>query len=216
MTLSRGLHGVGMAAALAVATPAYGQVNYYTQGFFTSGAATCNAMAPLVGAPQNASCSGLGFTLAYTAAPLNPGPIASGSVISLGQFLLSGTGNVSIAPPTVGFTLLVRQTAPAPGTGTFTGYITGTVTANGPNGDFSSLMWTPNFVVNIPPATYQLVFDNLGPAAGIGLAIPVNQTRGINALVTVPEPASVVLLAGGLAAVGMMARRNRKPLNHAA
>ena len=216
MTLSRGLHGVAMAAALAVATPAYGQINYYTQGFFTSGAATCNAVAPLIGAPQNAICSGAGFTLAYTAAPLNPGPSASGSVISLGQFLLTGTGNVTVAPPTVGFTLLIRQTAPTSGTGTFTGYISGTVTTDGPNGDFSSLMWRPNSVVNIPPATYQLVFDNIGPAAGIGLAIPVNQTRGINALVTVPEPASVVLLAGGLAAVAMMARRSRKQPNRVA
>ncbi len=53
-----------------------------------------------------------GSTLAYTAAPLNPGPISSGSVISLGQLRLTGTGNLTVPTPTIGFTVLVRQTAP--------------------------------------------------------------------------------------------------------
>ena len=217
MTLARGVHGLAMAAALAIATPAYGQINYYTQGFFTSGTASCNAMAPLIGAPQDAMCSVSGFTLAYTAAPLNPGPISSGSVISLGQLRLTGTGSLTVPPPTIGFTVLVRQTAPTAGTGTFTGFISGNVATDGPNGDFSSLKWIPNSVVNVQLSVYQLIFDTIGPAAGIGLGIPVNQTRGINALVTtVPEPASVVLLAAGLAAVAMLTRRNRKHLGQAA
>lgn len=212
MPSSPGVRGIGFLVAMCVSVPAHAQVNYYTQGFFTSGAATCNAAAPLIGAPVSASCSGAGFTLDYTAVPTNPGPIASGSVISLGQFLLTGTGSVTVAPPQVGFTLFVRQTAPAAGSGTFTGYISGTVTTNGPAGDFSSLMWTPNEFVNISPATYQMIFDNVGYAAGVGLAIPINQARGINALVTtstVPEPSSVLLSAAGLLGIGMMVRFSR-------
>ena len=45
------------------------QVTYYTQGYFTTmpTVATCDAAAPLLGAPQNASCTGGGFMLNYTA-----------------------------------------------------------------------------------------------------------------------------------------------------
>ena len=215
--LARGVPGLAMAAALAIATPAYGQINFYTQGFFTSGTATCNSMSPIIGAPQDATCTVLGFTLAYTAAPLNPGPISSGSVISLGQLRLTGTGSLSVPPPTINFTVLVRQTAPTSGSGTFMGLVSGNVATDGPNGDFSSLKWIPNSVINVQTSIYQLIFDNVGPAAGVGLGIPINQTRGINALVTtVPEPASVVLLAGGLAAVAMLTRRNRKQLRRGA
>ncbi len=72
-------------------------------------------------------------------------------------------------------------------------------------------------MINVQPSIYQLFFDNIGPAAGVALGIPINQTRGINALVTtVPEPASVVLVAGGLAAVAMLNRRNRKQVSNAA
>ena len=72
-------------------------------------------------------------------------------------------------------------------------------------------------MINVESSIYQLIFDNIGPAAGVGLGIPINQTRGINALVTtVPEPDSVVLLAGGVAAVAMLNRGNRKQVSNAA
>ncbi len=206
------LTSAAVAAMMTLAQNAEAQVNFYTQGYFTTtpSVATCNATAPMLGAPQNASCSGGGFMLNYTAVPQNPGLIASGSVVSLGQFSLTGTGNVAVPANTVQFTLLLRQTAPSAGTGTFLGYITGTVATDGPNGDLSTLVWRPNQFVNVGLANYQMIFDNFGPGAGTGLAIPINQTRGITALVTtVPEPSTYVLMASGLATLGLMYRRRR-------
>ncbi len=206
------LSTAAVAAMFSLAQTASAQVNFYTQGYFSTTplVATCDAAAPLLGAPQNATCSGGGFQLDYTAVPLNPGLISSGSVVSLGQFSLSGTGNVTVPPNTVQFTLLLRQTAPSAGTGTFLGYITGTVATDGPSGDLSTLVWRPNQFVSVGAANYQMIFDNIGPGAGTGLAIPINQTRGINALVTtVPEPSTYLLMATGLAAIGLLHRRRR-------
>jgi hypothetical protein len=199
------------AATLAFAAPASAQVNFYTQGYFTSIYAGCNGVAPLLGAPQGALCTLGGLTLNYAAAPVNPGSIASGSIVSFGQFALFGTGNTTLVANDVQFTLLVQQTSPTPGTGTFTGYLTGTVTTNSGGGDASSLVWRPNSFVDITPATYQMIFDNVGPGAGDGLGIPVNQTRGINALVTtVPEPSTYALMAAGLAGIFLAGRRRRQ------
>ncbi len=195
---------------LVLASQAQAQVNFYTQGYFTSAFGTCNNSMPVAGSPMSNTCVGGGFQLAYTAVPTNPGPIASGSVVSLGQFTLTGTGTAAVPDNFVTFTLLVRQTAPTAGTGTFMGYITGTVTTDGPNGDLSTIVWKPNQMVNISPATYQMIFDNVGPASGTGLAIPINQTRGITALVTtVPEPSTYVLMAAGLAGLFAVSRRRR-------
>jgi hypothetical protein len=201
------------AAALAFATPASAQVNYYTQGFFTTtpAFATCNspAPAPLPVGPLGATCTGSGFTLTYTAKDLNPGPIANGSIVSLGTFNLTGTGSVTVPDNTVNFTLYIRQTAPNMGTGSTAGFITGTVSTSGA-GDLSTLIWRPTQFVNIDPVRYQLIFDNVGYAANIGLGIPINAERGINALVTVPEPGTYALMATGLAGLFVGYRRRRQ------
>src|SRR4051794_34141262 len=58
------------------AAPAQAQVNYYTQGWFTSSTwPTCNAAAPAPGAPLSSTCATPASTLDYAAKAANPGLI---------------------------------------------------------------------------------------------------------------------------------------------
>ncbi len=195
------------AATAMSASVAGAQVTAFnTQGFFTSSATGCSGTAALT-----ATCATNGYSLLFTGT--TGSNIGSGSTISFGNFMLTSTGTTASSPTSVFFTLVVNQTEPMGGTGNFAGTITGNVTTSTTNGDISHLIWTPNEFVDIPPNMYQLIFDNTGDAAGRGLAIPINNNRGINAIVTTtttPEPSSVALIGTGLLALVPLVRRRRR------
>ena len=210
MKIAAKVVGGVMLAGAALAAPAQAQTSYYTGGFFQSPSATCNNPfnpAIILAAPSGATCTGAGFTLEFL--PANQVLIGDLSTTSLGEFRLTGTGAVTVPANTVLFTLAIRQTTPTMGQGATDGYITGRVeTAPPGNSNFSSLIWVPDQFVNINATTYRLIFDNDGFAAGIGLAIPINDNRGIDArITTTPEPGSMALVATGLLGIFGVARR---------
>ena len=183
-------------------------INYTTQGFFSGPGSTASGVTCTTFAALTASCTSDGFKLVFEGTPgVN---LANNTITSLGSFTLTGTGNTTVPAGSVFFTLLINQTTPTVGSSTFLGSIMGTVSTGGTN--FSSLMWTPNSTTTISPVTYTIIKDNVGPAANIGVGIPINNTRGINALVTAtPEPGTTALFATGLAGlIPVMIRRRKK------
>jgi hypothetical protein len=193
-----------LAMSAAAATAASAQVNYTTTGQFTGGGAACNLTTNCVG-PNGYSLSFLGA--ATTLPGLNPPTFSS-----LGTFVLTaGAGAVTVPSGVVFFTLTLNQTTPTVGTRTAAGSISGTVSSSPTAGFGSTLVWSPTQFINIDPIQYQILFDQ---PTGLSIALngPLTETT-VNARITtqaVPEPATVVLMGSGLAALGFFGARRKK------
>ena len=208
MNITARLTAAALAASVAFALPASAQlIQFTTTGFFTGGGGTpCTAA--VVG--STATCSYANGSLLQYNFGVQQNVVGAGNA-NFGSFQTSGTTLQSYVGNS--FTLQVQQTSPTAGVSpNIVGQLTGSFSANALGGS-GGLVWTPsNNTFSVGAANYRLFVDNTGgvniePPRPEGLLGDMQTIRGHVSVV--PEPSTYLLMASGLAGLGIVARRRR-------
>ena len=188
-----------LAGSLLAASAAGAQVTFATVGTFSGAGCTLT------------SCAFGGFTLSFQDATSTS--YLTPSTLDLGMFRTTATGAAlptTAIPASVMFTLVINQTSPVNGSTSTSGPVSGTLAYNPSQ---SSLVFTPTSTfLSIDGVRYALIKDNSG---NINIAAPTttdnpNMTIVKANVAVVPEPATVVLMGSGLAALGFFGARRTK------